>query len=467
MDSYKEKNNELIYAWLTTAIVILFAALRFNDLKLPYFWDEMGVYSRAALYLSEHGLSLFPKALPPVLSRGHPLLFFSLYGAGFSLFGKSVVVGHSISLLISILLLVVVYKKTACYYNRLIAFCVVVIFCSQPVFIAQSTLILPEIALSLFVFLAIASYYERKLIWFAIYSSLALQIKESAIIVPFVAIAYGFLVDVVLKKKAGYFSFSALLLTFSSLFVFGSFLFIQKHQNGWFFFPYHIENVRFDLNTIFYHNHRAQKFLFFSQGRYWWVKVFIISAIIALIKNRIRLTNGFTTISGLLIVALLAFTSLNFYMDRYLLPAFPFLIIFLILSVYIISSNRLFVIGLTMALSLLCLRDIDPGYFNYDCDLGFKHHLNVQQKVIDKLCEVVPEKSEVSGNFPLYCPLTEHNTGFKVCPQILNSIKDSSTKSYSAFVTGDMGLPSINEKSKLIFYTKERFVQGFIYEQEK
>lgn len=467
MDIYKEKNNEKIYAWITTIVVIAFVIFRFNDLSLPYFWDEMGVYSRAALYLAEHGISLLPAALPPELSRGHPLLFYSLYGCGFSLMGNSVLVGHTISLVVSVLLLIAVYKKAALYFNRLLAFCSVVLLCSQPVFIAQSTLILPEVALALLIFLALASYHERKLFWFAIYSCLALQVKESAIVVPFVAIAYGFVVDVILKRKHGYFTPSSILLTFSSLLLFGIFLLIQKAQNGWFFFPYHADNIVFDMERFLYHNHDGQKFLFYHQGRYWWVKVYIVAAVFALVKSKLKMTNSFAIISALLICALLVFSSFNFYMDRYFFPAFPFLIILTTLSVYTIFSNRVFVVGLILLLSLLCLRDLDPGRFNYDCDLGFKHHLKVQQKVIDKLCEATIHDSPVWGNFPLYYPLFQRHTGFQVCPQILYPIKNVSLKQYYAFISIDGNLPPIQENSKLIFYTKESFAEGFIYEREK
>jgi hypothetical protein len=53
-------------------------------LSVPYFWDELGVYSRAALYLYDHQISLLPNALPPELSRGYPLLCAALFALGFT-----------------------------------------------------------------------------------------------------------------------------------------------------------------------------------------------------------------------------------------------------------------------------------------------------------------------------------------------------------------------------------------------
>src|SRR4051812_27762575 len=174
MDSYKERNNQRFYNTLTIAVIAAFVVLKFQDLFLPYYWDELAVYSRASLYLSDHGLGLMPASLPPTWSRGHPLLFQFIYAVGFTLFGKSVVVGHSISLAVACILLLAVYKKVASFYNRLIGFCTVLLLCAQPVFIAQSAFVLPEMMLALFAFLAFAAYYERKMVRFAVYASLAL-----------------------------------------------------------------------------------------------------------------------------------------------------------------------------------------------------------------------------------------------------------------------------------------------------
>ncbi|MCI5142755.1 MAG: hypothetical protein D3909_13730, partial [Candidatus Electrothrix sp. ATG1] len=55
-------------------LVTSFFLFKLIHLRVPYFWDELGVYSRAALYLFDHGISMLPDAMPPELSRGHPLL---------------------------------------------------------------------------------------------------------------------------------------------------------------------------------------------------------------------------------------------------------------------------------------------------------------------------------------------------------------------------------------------------------
>lgn len=466
MNSYKEKNHEKIYGLFTLTIVTAFVAFKFQDLFLPYFWDELGVYSRACLYLAEHGLGILPASLPPVWSRGHPLLFQFIYGLGFTIFGKSVVVGHSISLLVTCLLLFALYKKFSEYYNRLIGFCIVLLLCAQPVFIAQSTFVLPEMMLALFAFLALASYYEKQFGWFALYASLAMMTKESAIVIPFVAFAYGFVQDIILKQKAGYFTLRSLFLTFFSLLVFGAFLLIQKTQNGWYFLPEHVEYVSFKIGDILDHNHRFQKFLFYDQGRYWWVKVLLVGSTFSLLKAKVKLNNTFVLLSSVFICAFLAFGSINFYMDRYMLAVFPFLTALVVIASYTIFPNKFWLTGITLLLSVLCLRDLDPGWFNYDCDMGFKHHLNVEQKLIDKLCEINSLENEILPSFPVYLGWTDSNTGFKVCFKMNQPAKKVYKKTYLEYTSEHGFISQESDSCKLIFHIKESYVDGVIYEKK-
>ena len=47
--------------WLALGLVLLpFWTYKLRDLSLPYFWDELGVYGRAAVYLHDHALGLLP-----------------------------------------------------------------------------------------------------------------------------------------------------------------------------------------------------------------------------------------------------------------------------------------------------------------------------------------------------------------------------------------------------------------------
>ncbi len=58
--------------WLALALLLLpFGVYKLRDLALPYFWDELGVYARAAVYLAAAGLLL---AQPLFLAQSTLLL---------------------------------------------------------------------------------------------------------------------------------------------------------------------------------------------------------------------------------------------------------------------------------------------------------------------------------------------------------------------------------------------------------
>lgn len=457
--------DDKVFKWLAFLAIALFALFKLPELLLPYFWDELGVYSRAALYLAQNGLRLLPGSIPPELSRGHPLVFQFVQALGYVCFGKSVMVGHAIPLGITVVLLGAVYHQVAVICNRLVALCTVLLLMAQPVFIAQSVMVLPEMLLSLLCFLSLTSYYLRRFVMFAVYSSLALLVKESAIIIPVVVFAFGFWQDVVNRQQKGYMAARPLALTFVPLLVFAGFLLLQKVQNGWFFFPEHIGYVSFSLERILKHNQGYQKFLFFEQGRYWWVKVLIAGAAFWFLKKRFQ-PGGFTWLSIILVITFIAFGSLNFYMNRYMLPVFPFLAFLVVVSLYAVSRRAVWVLPVTLMLSGLCLRDLDPGYFNYDCDMGYKHHLHVQQQVLNRLCEMDNDTTTIKADFPMYFAISEpEHTGFKMC-DISPSRLQPGGKLH--LMTTGMGVfPQENENVKLVYSVKEGYAEGRIYETTK
>ncbi|HLP21134.1 MAG TPA: glycosyltransferase family 39 protein, partial [Chitinophagales bacterium] len=186
-------NNSPLYNYLLAVVLIAFAALKFNDLFLPYFWDELGVYAQCAVYQYHHGISLMPASLPDYISRGHPLFLTVINASVMKLFGTAVYVPHFLHLFIAILLLLAVYKYTTRYFNRLTGLVAVVILAAQPIFITQSIFLLPEVLLSLLMFYSLISYFEKKYILFGLFASLAILTKESAVVLPVVVFSYSVL----------------------------------------------------------------------------------------------------------------------------------------------------------------------------------------------------------------------------------------------------------------------------------
>lgn len=97
------------YEWGLGLCLLLFALSKLPDLNLPFFWDELGVYGRAAIYMHDHTLSLQPRHLPPELSRGHPPLLVFMYATLFRVFGANTTVAHVFTLSLALFLLFSIY----------------------------------------------------------------------------------------------------------------------------------------------------------------------------------------------------------------------------------------------------------------------------------------------------------------------------------------------------------------------
>jgi 4-amino-4-deoxy-L-arabinose transferase-like glycosyltransferase len=410
-----KKHNHPLYNWLFAGVVICFALFKFNDLFLPYFWDELGVYSQCAVYQVHHGISLLPASLPPELSRGHPLLFTFLNALVMKFLGTGVWVGHSFELLVSILLLCAVYYYAGRYFNRLTALVSVVLLVSQPLFLAQSALIVPEVMLALFLFLGLASYYEGKYFLFGVYASLAMLTKESAIVLPTAVMGYSIIQYLLFRNRQEAFKLSSLIFTFLPYLTFGVFLLVQKQQNGWYFFPYHVEGMSFDLNQI------RDKFLHFfnfitwAQGRYWWMKFFLIAAAIGLLTNKISragLRDNFLLLLGVFATGFLLFSSLNYYMERYVTVLLVVAAIITGVSITTIFYNKWLCLVATLFLVVVALLHFEEHTFNNDFDMGYRRQLNSIKLAVDYI-ENLPEKNKcVYGNFPVYSAVNFPESGY-------------------------------------------------------
>lgn len=133
--------------------------------QFPFFWDTV-LNSKIAHWYLETGFSqLF---VPENLDAGHPP-FFSMYLAMmWKFFGRSLAVSH-IAMLPFLILIVWQYWKLAMRFlgenSRIWA--LLILFC-EPTFLAQSTMLSPDLALVAFYLLALNALLDKKRAWAAI-----------------------------------------------------------------------------------------------------------------------------------------------------------------------------------------------------------------------------------------------------------------------------------------------------------
>jgi 4-amino-4-deoxy-L-arabinose transferase-like glycosyltransferase len=412
---FPSTKRESLYEWIFAALLLGLFAFKFNDLFLPYFWDELGVYSRGAIYMCNNGLGLMPATLPADISRGHPLLFFFMHGLVLRVFGDYVFVAHSFALLISFALLGVIYIKISKYYNQLTAIAGTVLLAVQPIFLSQSALVLPEVTVTLFSILSLTSFYEKKFRQFAIFCTLAVMTKESGTVILPAVIAYSILQWILSGKKPAAFRPLNAFLIFVPALVFTLFLVVQKIQMGWFFFPYHLENVQ--LDALMFKNNFVQIFniLFWDQGRYWMEKVLFIGLAFAIVKQRLSIKSigdGLIILLLIFMVGFVSIPSLSFVGERYVFTVTALACVLTGIAITTISRNKIFVSALVIFLSVIALQHAEEPRFHNDADLGYRRSVNTLQSAIDYAGAISKPGDGVSGNFPCYFALSVPEAGY-------------------------------------------------------
>ena len=390
---------------------------------MPYFWDELGVYARGALYMHDNGIGLFPAALPPELSRGHPLLFYCIPALGFNIFGDSVLAGHLTALVISLFFLWSVFYIVSKQYSRVTALSAVILIMVQPLFFAQSVMILPEILLACFMLWSLHCWTNKKYIGYALFSAAAMLVKETAIILPVVIISAALLQVITTRKIKRIHPLQ--LLVIMPFIIYGVFLMIQHQQNGWYFFPLHENNLHLDPVRFKKFIADFTQFVAIEQGRVIMSITGGIILIILIAQKRIQ-WHPFSVALIFLLIGGILFNGLNFYMNRYMLfvmigyvllnavtlnimmahfrPAF-------ILFPLLIAAGAYTMNGHTLLYKHPVKANIEER-FDYDENMSYVRYLDLEQKAAAFVESHQQEGMRIYTNFPVGFTLIDPRLGF-------------------------------------------------------
>jgi len=448
--------------------IILFVIYRSFDLSMPYFWDEEGVFAPAALYMHDHGVSLLPNSLPPELSRGHPLLFFFLHGLNFKIFGTSLISAHSFALFISICLVIAVYITASKLFNKLIGVTSALILMSQEAFAVQSTMLLPEMLLCLFLVLSLYFLYQSRYLAFGIFSSLAVMTKETALIILF-GYAIIFFIFYLNEKKSRSDFLKLILACLTPAVVFGIFLLIQKNQNGWYFFPYHIDLITFEQHDVKTKIKDSFVFLLIEQSRFLWLGIISVHLILYFVcKNVLKSLHAKRKILLLLAPVFLyqIFTVINPFMERYLMFVFVVLSILLSYSLWsVFEKRKTLYLMMVIVFLVFPFLNSDENQFRYDIDMSYKHIVSVQRSATEKLEELEVTSGHVYSQFPLVCGLSDKRLGYlNEYDSVAFGDLDQSVSYIAIMHPGAYGYPMPDESEmRLIEKFKSGFAESFIY----
>jgi 4-amino-4-deoxy-L-arabinose transferase-like glycosyltransferase len=442
-------------------LILVFGLSRIPVLDLPFFWDELGVYGQSVFYQVDNGIGILPSYLPPELSRGHPMLYVFSNSIFASVFGDNRVVLHAFNLLISCLLLGLVFRTTQRYFSFWTGILSITLLMVQPLFYAQSTLVLPEMMLACLVFGMWLCWIDKRSISYIIIASLAIWTKETAIVFPLAFCCSELTMQLLTRKP----NWRRLIWTISPWISFFAFLLIQKQQNGWYFFPYHTSLMDFTPSVVLFKLWEFIEFLFLQQYRLIGSVFLLFGAFLSIKSGLLKSIRSNPAIVSIvwIITGMLLFSALNAYMNRYLLVLLPFFAI--LVSHVIVGSvpRKLASLSVLVMIILPLSFGLLNHKFEYDEDRNFKDQVKVTQTVVNELSQ--SHKGElVESNFPAYYALRDSRFGYFDEELAFELAERNDTAGVYVWMTpGDMGHPPPWKEVKLHFTTESGSAKGKIY----
>ena len=424
-----------IYNYLTLILVIGLILIKYNTLSLPYFWDEAWPYATGIHLMHNDGLSLLPGAISFEISRGHPLLFHFSSAAWMRIFGNTIFISHIFPLLISCSLIYMTYFTGKTFFSPAIGFFSTLTLSIQPVFLAQSSMLLPEIMLATLSLVTLYFYITEKKILFVVSATSMLLTKESGIVL---LAAFIIKESIACLSKGSRIQFKKeylirISLVLIPIFLSFTFFILQKIKTGNFFLPLYTAGDNFILSNIYNKFISYSSFLFIYQGRNGLSTLLILSLIFIFIASKkiliIRRQNEIIFLLFIFIILFLIFSASNFYSPRYLLNILP---IFILVTYYfffnafkkikwVLYTGLLIVIS---AGSLFCLQK----KFVDDHNLSYTDAINVSEDAV-KFCEQNNLfQSRIFANFLMRTYLTNSTCGYLKAGRAFTNVSYEFTK---------------------------------------
>lgn len=452
-------------------IPLLFVVIvKLPHLAVPYFWDEAWSYFPAVFKMYETGPGLLPGALPLWDAKGHPLFFFFLTSSWMRFVGTSVFWVHVLPLLISLGTLVTTYFLVKKHTNKRAANIAVLILSVQSLFLAQATMLLPEMLIVLLLLLSIDFYLRKKYWLFILFASLMVMTKETSIVFIGGFLMYHLFVYLRPGKESKKYITESLLLMIPIL-VYALFLFLHKKEFGTFFFQEHMGYIKLSWSTIINKLQIATEIIYTQYGRNVILLAVFISIAIILVRKR-KITNG--KLIGLLLfqtIIFLIFSALNFYTQRYMLSL---LALFAILAGVILQQAKFKkeIINWVIVSAIITV----PTFYtfteksNSDSDLGYVETVKVHQQMV-KYCEDQGwQNKPIAASFNLIFALRNPNLGYistkEGFSEVMNMGKFNEAEIFlneGTFYDHRLQLDSVKNENVLVKEFKLKHAWGEIY----
>lgn len=393
-------------------------ALHAPLLHLPYFWDEAGYYIPAARDLWLNG-ALVPNS---TASNAHPPLVMAFLALAWKIAGYRPVVTRTAMLMVAAFTLLGVFRLARRVANTGVAVASSICTALYPVFFAQSTLAHLDLAVAGLTFCALLAYVEERRLATAVWFSLAVLAKETAVLAPLALLVWELAAkrkwDATRKQRKSAADFVALL---SPLLPLGLWYAYHYHRTGFVFgnpefFRYNVQATLHPLRIVLAFGLRLWQVLGYL-GMY----VLTLAALLAISqapltdehgeRPRIAVNIQLAFLSVILAYVLAMAVVGGAALARYMLPAFPLWILLCVSTLrrrvrYWRAVVAVIVLGFVTALF------VNPPYgFSLEDNLAYRDYIRLHQNAERFLTEHYP-RARVLTAWPASDELTRPYLGY-------------------------------------------------------
>jgi len=403
----------LKHPWLF--LILSFAitvAVKIPHLSLPFFDDETFSYYPAVLDMAKNGPGILPGAIPLIKSKGHPLFFYFLASLWVKyIAGNSIVLTRVFPLLIALFALFVFHRFAKRHMNIILANVSVVLLSVQAMFLAQASLLFPEILLFSLFMLCFDSYLSGKYGLYALWGSLMMLTKETGLVFIFV-FGISYLVENYRNISTRKFWLEIILLSIP-VFVYGLFLILHYLKFGVFFFSEHLNLISFD-STIIWHKLKSAVSILFVRYGHSLITFPAVGAFAWLLIKKKKIRNKrFLLISLFTVFAFLIFSILNFYTYRYVFSVMGIVLLSLLMFIQQVKI-KYHVVNIGYVVLILAT----AGYYtatkqgNWDVDLGYVQFLKVHKQMVNYCEQQGWYDKDFGAGFNMVMAMRDHFAGY-------------------------------------------------------
>jgi hypothetical protein len=394
-------------------------ALHIALLRLPFFWDEAGYYIPAARDFFLSG-SLIPHT---TLHTAHTPLLSILLAAVWEIAGYGIVVTRVAMLAVACFGLWQVFRLSESVSSPSVAVATTLLTALYPVVFAQSTLAHSDLLATALVWWGLREYFERepRFCRYALAFTLAVLAKEIVVIVPAALAAWALLADRDWRRAAASLGAPAIVL----LLWFG---YQRANTGAWFgdpdYYRYNVSAAIAPPRVLLAFVQRAWQA--FGHMQMWLATVTMLAAMLLVPKpGRDRIAIPIQLQFGAIILAIVLFNSVlgGALLTRYLLPAFP-LVLIVAVSTWWRRVPHWEWLAVAIAVAFLVSCYIDPPYRCAPEDnLNYADSVRLHQAAVHQVENQYPH-ADILTAWPMSDELTRPELGYANAAHRVITIQD-------------------------------------------